>query len=202
MQEGKFVKRKDSSELLNFNIENYLYEVKRELKACGTEISIGGKQMKKIFNQSVEMEIEKQRDDGIYTKGIWKKKDGTGKYITYKNLRFLWLDFIQMIIGITENGEKIHRIFIVSTFLLHMIKQLGIKLGEKQVAICSMLYIEMKSKAITDENIKAVLAHGLEENGYGQMSREDIYNELNELIKLGIISMKNGKYIITQKIYF
>ncbi len=203
MQEENFVKRLDTAELVDFNTKKYLYEVQKKLDIYDIQISVYSDQMENIFNDVVEVSLEEQEPGEDRTKGIIIKSDGSGKFYSIKNIRFDIVDFIVEIFSLVDGIEKRESLwFAVGIFLLKLMKKLGIELRKRQTDIIIVLYLETKNCIVTDENLEKIIVKGFERLGYRQIDAEEIYEDIRKLVKLGIIDIAEGKYIVAEKIYF
>lgn len=200
MQSRKFVKRKDTLDLIDFNTEEFLYEVQEKLDIWDIYILDNTEQMKEIINNSIEVDWEELESQKDQTRGIYVKKDGSGKFISIKNIRFCLFDFLAGIFNLITQNE--YWVVAGVFFLCDIIRQMGVNLEESQAAICVALYIKTKQCVVTDENLIKAITDGLSRSNYCELYEDDIYKDLKELMKLGIIKIEEEKYILTQKVYF
>lgn len=200
MQSEKFVKRKDAVDLIPFNIDEFLYEVQEKLDVWDIQILSSIEQMKEIINNSIEVDLEELESKKDQTRSIHVKGDGSGKFYSIRNLRFCLIDFIEGIFTLIIQGE--YWVIAGVFFLCKMMKQMEVDLEESQAAICVALYIETKQCIVTDENLIKAITDGLSGSSYCELYEGDICKDLKKLMKLGIIKIEEGRYTVTQKVYF
>ena len=200
MQNEKFVRRKDAVDLIAFNTENFLHKVQEKLDVLDIQVLSSSEQMKEIINNSVEVDLEELELGKDQTRSIYVCKDGSGKFYAIRNIRFCLLDFIEGIFTLITQKE--YRVMAGVFFLCKMMKQIEVDLEDSQAAICIALYIETKQCVVTDENLIKAITDGLSRSSYYELSENDIYKDLKELMRLGIIKIEEGKYTLTQKVYF
>ena len=201
MQEIKYVKRKDTTELLNFNIEQFLYEVWGELDIYDACVSDNHGQIKGFLNDVIEIGQVEQKPKADSTRGVYIKGNGSGKFYFIRNIRFCLLDCIEGILSLITI-EKKYIVIACAIFLAKFMKGIGLALEEEQTAVIVALYLEAKHRVVTDENLEEVIAHGLENRGYQEMDTNKIREEIEHLVDWGIIEIEDGKYTIAHKIYF
>lgn len=200
MRNEKFVRRKDVVDLISFNTENFLCEVQEKLDIWDIQVLSCSEQMKEIINNSIEVDLEELESEKDQTRSIYVCKDGSGKFYAIRNIRFCLFDFIEGIFNLITQEE--YRVIACVFFLCKMMKQMEVDLEDSQVAICVALYIETKQCVVTDENLIKAITDGLSRSSYYEIYEDDIYKDLKELMKLGIIKIEEGRYTLTQKVYF
>lgn len=200
MQSEKFVKRKDTVELIAFNTEEFMYEVQEKLDIWDIPISCSIEQMKEIINNLIEVDLEELEAGKDQTRNIYVRKDGSGKFSSIRNIRFCLFDFIGEIFTLITQEE--YRIIAGVFFLYKMMKQIEVDLEESQAAICVALYIGAKQFAVTDENLIKVITDVLSESSFCELCEDDISEGIKQLVKLGIVKIEEGRYMITQKVYY
>lgn len=193
------ISEEDIIERLDINLQNIMYEVRRELKTDDANISDKYEELRKIINRTAQIEWEESNSENMPTKGACIRRKGKVGYYSIKNIRFHLLDFIEAIVSLLS-VDKFP--FVTSTiFLVKIIQMLGVELEENEAAVCIALYEETRQQIVTDSNLIKVISERLEEAGDYEISISEIYDEIDRLLELGIIEIKQGKYEITQKIY-
>ena len=200
MQSENYVKRKDTVELIAFNTEEFMYEVQEKLDIWDISISCSLEQMKEIINNLIEVDLEELEPGKDQTRNIYVRKDGSGKFYAIRNIRFCLFDFIGEIFTLITQEE--YRIIAGVFFLYKMMKQIEVNLEESQAAICVGLYIGTKQFVVTDENLIKVITDVLSESVFCELCEDDIIEGIEQLVKLGIVKIKEGRYMITHKVYY
>lgn len=192
------ISEEDIIEQLDINLQNIMYEVRRELKTDDANISDKYEELRNIINRTAKIEWEESNSENTPTKGACIRRKGKVGYYSIKNIRFHLLDFIQAIFDLLS---AVKFPFVASTiFLVKIIQIVGVELEENEAAVCIALYEETRQRTVTDLNLTKVIGERLKEGDY-EISISEIYDEIDKLLELGIIEIEQGKYEITQKIY-
>lgn len=193
------ISEEDIIEQLDINLQNIMYEVRRELKTDDANISDKYEELRNIINRTAKIEWEESNSENTPTKGACIRRKGKVGYYSIKNIRFHLLDFIQAIFDLLS---AVKFPFVASTiFLVKIIQIVGVELEENEAAVCIALYEETRQRTVTDLNLTKVIGERLKEEGNYEISISEIYDEIDKLLELGIIEIEQGKYEITQKIY-
>ncbi len=202
MEKDNFEKRTDTAEWLEFNEKRCQYEIERELAFYDIQLPDCSSEIKDIFNDTVELELAECESGEEKTKGVRVRRDGTGRFTSIKNIRFCLWESIERIFNLVcqiDNGVLLY--LTAAHFLYMFIKEIGIELDKKQVAVIVALYQETRQCEVTDENLEKVISRWLAQEGYRQMGIEEIQVEIIQLTKWGIIEIADGRYLIAEKIY-
>lgn len=199
------VKQKDYIDFLELKPERYLRELQKKLDIYEISFQATEEQVTAVFMDTIDADIVEVTNQKEATRGkVYIKKDKTGKYMSIKNIRFSLVDFFERIFQFVEtlqSDSKYWRIIVGSVALLGMFKQFGIELDEEMTGTCVALYQASKGQVITDESVVEVVNRQMEESGYEVLDEEEIYACLSEMIKLGIVTVVNGRYKVVEKIF-
>lgn len=75
-------------------------------------------------------------------------------------------------------------------------------LNEEEAAVCVALYSVTKQHAVTDENLVNLILQKLNAMEYGDLEDKQIYSIIKRLTDLEIVTIDNGKFILSQYVYF
>lgn len=201
MGKEKFEKRLDTAERMGFNAEMCLYEIQKELNVYGIHLPDWGGEIRKVFNNTVEVELAECGSEEERTKSVRVRGDGTGKFTSIKNIRFCLRECIEGILGVVSQiGNEPFFYLTAACFLFALMEKMGIELDKKQTAVIIALYQETKRCKVTDDNLEKVISCWLTQEGYRRMDMEEIYEEIEQLAKWGIIEVLDGRYSVAEKI--
>lgn len=195
-------KRWESAELLEFKSAGFTYEVQKKLDIYDIPIRIDSIQMEKLFNDVVEVEMGEVEKNTDTTKGrISIRRDGKGKYYSVKNIHLDLFDLMEFGFNLITTDKRA-MLIVAAIFLKKLLGQLGMDMEEEQAATCVALYKAAKRFAVTDDNIMEHITKELEESDYCELSTKEIDRSLSELIRTGIVTIEEGRYEVTEEIYF
>lgn len=192
----------DSVELLEIKADRYVDEVQDELDIYNISVQISSEQMEKLLNDVIAVELEEVKEEAEATRGsIHIRRDGSGKYYSVKNIKLSLTDFLDMGWDLVT-GETRFKLFTCTVFLLKLMKRLGADLEEEQAAVCVALYRVGKHYAITDDNLIGFIDSELQDNDYMELGERKIRRIVSGLVEMGIVSLENGRYEVTQQLVF
>lgn len=189
-------------ELLEIKVNRYAYEVQEKLDIYNISIQVSSRQVETLLNDVIEVELKEAKNETEVTRGsIHIRKGRTGKYYSVKNLHLHLTDFLELGFNMVQGDIK-NKLIASSIFLIKLMEQLGINMEEEETAVCVALYRATKRYAITDDNIVKCITGELRESDYIELNEKKIGNILSDLIEMGVISVEEGRYEVTQEILF
>lgn len=200
MRKNELICNLEPAELLEFKEEKILYELQHELEILDINISVTGKQVKSIFNNSLEVQTEEVELRKEQTRRVYIRKGTSGKFYSVKNIKFYLVDFLEAIYSLLE-CDKDNRSIVCVFFLMKILKQMEVELDDLQTMICIILYEETKQIVITDDNLTTIVNYRLNTEGYTEICHKEIYDAIEELADLGIVEITAGRYAVAQKLY-
>lgn len=199
---GRTKERWEPAELLEFKPARFTYEVQEKLNIYDIPVRLDSKQIEKLFNDVVEVELEETEKETDATRGkVSVRRNGKGKYYSIKNIHLDLIGLIEFGFNLMAADKRI-MLIVAAIFLKKILGQLGVDMEEEQVAACVALYKAAKRVVVTDDNIMEHIARELKESGYCELSRKEIDKALSELIQMGIVTVEEGRYEVTEEIYF
>lgn len=199
---GRTKERWEPAELLEFKPARFTYEVQEKLNIYDIPVRLDSKQIEKLFNDVVEVELEETEKETDATKGkVSVRRNGKGKYYSIKNIHLDLIGLIEFGFNLVA-ADKRTKLIVAAIFLKKIPGQLGVDMEEEQVAACVALYKAAKRFVVTDDNVMEHIARELKESGYCELSRKEIDKALSELIQMGIVTVEEGRYEVTEEIYF
>lgn len=186
-------------DLLGISVNKMIQSVQKNCSIYNISVNPDREALKKCLNKSIEISIDEIPESEAAKRGIIRKKNGTGCLVSYKNVHFFPYLFLESTIRLIA-GEfpPIEILF----FLLEIIKQLGVEISKKELLLYSILYAEAKKIVITDENILDRIRFYMELYGYDELGRDEIYDIINHLLDIEMLSQIDGNYITNEKFYF
>lgn len=201
MEREELEQKWEAVEVLELKVNKFIYEIKEKLDIYNLDIQISNVQMETLLHDVLEVEMEETEAPEV-TKGyVHIKKDGKGKYYALKNLYFFLVDFLEGVFNLTQTDKK-YWIVVGAIFLYRIMQQFGVDMSEEQTAICVALYQAAKRYVVTDENVMKYIVEGLRESDYCELGEKKIGRELSELIEMGLVSIEDGRYEITEILLF
>lgn len=202
MEQMDHVKDRELVEFFEFKANRFLREVKKKADIYGISVEITDGQMEKLFLDVVEAEREELTEAPEIMRGsVYVRKDGSGTYYSYKNIRFCLTDFFELVVNLTQTETK-YRLVVSAIFLIRILKQLGCQLSEEQTVVCTAIYQASKHCALTDDNVLQCIVQELRESNYWNTEEEQIEKPLLKLEEIGFVSIVEGRYEVTEKILF
>lgn len=196
---------KSSLELIGFKYNKYLYEVCCDLKVYDLSMPVDDEQVKALLDKTIKVTLEETNSNVQKTRGealIVIHKDGKGQCFTIKNIQCLIVPFIETCFNIVYASTPPIRFLYATIFLNNLCKQLRVGLDEEEVAVSIALYSMTKQYVVTDENLFTLISKKLDEMEYGGLKEKQLYNIVTRLTDLEIITIENGKYTVSQYVYF
>lgn len=201
MWKSEMEEKWEAAEVLELSAYRFLNEIKEKLDIYDLSIQINNSQIETLFHDVLELEMEEVEAPEITRGCVYIKKNGTGKYYTMKNLYFHLMDFIEGVFNLAQTDSQI-RIILGTIFLFRIMTQLGVDLSEEQATLCIVLYQMTKRCIITDDNIMKYIKQGLQEGDYCELGEEKIEKELSKLVEMGLVSIEDGRYEVTETLLF
>ena len=199
---GRTKERWEPAELLEFKSARFTYEVQEKLNIYDIPVRLDSKQIEKLFNDVVEVELEETEKETDATRGkVSIRRNGKGKYYSIKNIHLDLIGLIEFGFNLTA-ADKRTMLIVAAIFLKKILGQLGVDMEEEQVAACVALYKAAKRFVVTDDNVMEHITGELKESSYCKLSRKEIDKALSELIQMGIVTVEEGRYEVTEEIYF
>lgn len=190
-------------ELLEIESDKCAYEVQEKLDIYNIPIQVTNREIEKLFNDVLEVELEEASEETEVTRGgIYVRRDGAGKYYSVKNICFHLTDLLELVFSLAQADKKRDKFFVALIFLIKLMKQLEADMNEEESAVCVALYRVTKRYAVTDDNIIKCITEELMENGYIELSEKTVGNVISELMEFGIVSVEEGRYEVTQMLLF
>lgn len=189
-------------ELLEIKANRYAFEVQEKLDIYNISVEVNNGQMETLLNDVIEVELEEVKKETEITRGdILIRKDGSGKYYSIKNISLHLTDFLELSFNMAQGRIK-DKLIVGAIFLIKLMEQFGVNLEEEQTAVCVAIYKVKKRYVITDDNVIEYITRELRESDYMELNEKRIWNILSELIEMGIVSVEDGRYEVTQVLLF
>lgn len=200
MEKEIFKEMGKAVEILDIKPKRYVYEVQAGLDIYGISFEMSSGQAKELLNEVIKVEGKEAEQETEVTRGrVSVKKGGDGKYYSVKNIHFHLSDFLEL--GYSLIQENSYGRLIVGTILLvKLLEQLGVDLEKEQVAVCVALNRAAKHCVITDDNMIKCITNELYEDDAFALKEQEIKNILWELTEMGIVSVEEGRYEVTQEL--
>lgn len=186
-------------DLLGISVNKMMRGVQKNCSIYNISVNPDQGALKKCIDESIEISTEDIPESEAAQRGIIRKKNGTGCYVSIKNVHFFPYLFLEGVIRlIVSDFPPIEIMF----FLLEIIKQLGLEISKKELLFYSILYTETKKIVITDENILDRIRFYMDSYGYDELEYDEIYDIINHLLDIEMLSLINGNYIANERFYF
>ena len=182
-------------DLLDINLIQMKKKIEKESRFEDTLFDYSIDDMKALLNEAIEIEAEETED--AKTRGIVKKKNGTGKYISIKNVH-ISMKIILEGLALKKDMTPIS----IVIFLYNLFEQLRLNISRWQMSVYMSLYEVRRTINITDENLVDVIISNIGKYGYEKLSTGKIMNTVNELYNMGLLDIDNGSYKVEEKVYY
>lgn len=193
---NEFEKRTDYAELIGFDFNSFYNGMKKELHEEVLVFEEKKGYFEKIICDSLEFNIVEENISS--QRGIYQYRDEEGRFISIKNIRF---NIYGLTIAVLTLGAGLGSPYLsTAIFLASLFQCLSIKINQKQLLIYTILVDQSKDMIITDDNVVLIINDGLKGTYYSEMEKEEIFYNLNKLIKLKIIDVDGGKYEMKEKL--
>lgn len=201
MRKVNYEKGWEPADLLKIKVNRYAYEVQEKLGNYNISVQVSSEQVEKLLNDVIDVEIEEVEKEEVTRGSISVRKGGAGKYYSVKNIHLRLSDFLELVFNLYQGDIK-SKLIISFIFLFRLMVQLGVDLEEEQTMVCVALYNITKRYTVTDDDVIKYIVGELRESYYIELDKNKIGNILSELIKMGLVSVEEGRYELTQKIVF
>lgn len=198
MEQKKIVETRNC-ELLCIDMKNVMKNMREQERIYDFKTTYAEEDLLTAIDKSLHVEVEEISDREKRNRAVFQKKDGTGIYISIKNVQFNPIEFMLGIIDLVD-GE--FAVLTIATLIINILKQIGISINKKQMIICSVIFYEGKQQALSDENVMEIVNKYMKLYSYNEMEAYELNEILEKLLKLGIIQKKNDSYTTNQKFYF
>lgn len=183
-------------DLLNFDLVQMKKDVVKECQFEDILFDCSINDMKKFLNYAIEIEVKECSDQDHRERGVIRKKNGAGKYISIKNIH-VSVEVILEALAVMNDMKPIT----IVIFLYNLFKQLCVDIDKLQMAVYMILYEESRYINITDENILLIIQNKIVEYGYGKVDKDEIMDTINELYNKKLICIEEGTYKAKEKVY-
>lgn len=184
--------------LLDINVFDMIRDIKKRCLTYGISLNVNKNDVVDLINNSVEVGIEEIEEHAKCQRAIIKKRDGSGVYVSVRNFSVLF--FLE---GITDMISSDFLPITAAIFLVQVLKQLGKKIGRREMLVYSIIYAETRKSVLTDENLVEKINYYMKLYGYDELKREGIYEIVNQLLAEKIIFLiDDGRYMVAEKIIF
>lgn len=185
--------------LLGIDIRKIMDNMHEQERIYNFKITYAEEDILTTIDKSLYVEVEEISEREKRKRSVFQKKDGTGVYISIKNVRFHPSEFM---LGMVDLIDGEFAVLTIATLIVSVLKQIGISINKKQMIICSAIFYEGKQQALTDANVLETVNQYMKLYSYNEMEADELNEMLEKLIKLGIIQKKDDSYITNQKFYF
>lgn len=183
-------------DLLDIDLVQMKKDIVKECRINDALIDYDIDDMKALLNEAIEIETQEIENKGHRERGLVKKKNGAGMFVSIKNVH-ISLEIILEAFALKGNIKPLA----VTVFLYHLFSQLCVEITRWQMSVYIILHEEGRKVVITDDNIMEIVQHKIKEYGYDKVDCQEIMDTLNELYDIGMITIEDGFYKAEEKIY-
>lgn len=152
--------------------------------------------MKEIMNKAVEIEVEEYADRNHRERGLVRKRNDEGTYISIKNIHISMGSILEALNALNDLQP-----LTIAIFLYNLFQQMRVEINRLQMAVYMILYEEGRRVNITDENILYIIQNQILEYHYENVDRDKIMDTVSELYNKKLIDIENGVYRAVEKVY-
>lgn len=183
-------------DLLDFDLVQMKKDIVKECQFEDILFDCSINNMKKILNESIEIEMDEDSAQNHRERGFIIKKNDAGIYISIKNIHIS----VGIILDVLSAGTDMNPLAAM-IFLYNLFRQLCIDIDKWQMTVYMILYEENRQINITDENLLSVIQNRITEYGYEKADSDKVMNTVRELYNKELISIENGVYKAKEKVY-
>lgn len=183
-------------DLLDIDLMQMKKDIVRECQLDDVLFDCNIDDMKVLLNEAIEIETQEEENKGHRERGIVKKRNGAGMFVSIKNVH-ISLKIILEAFALKGDVKPLA----VAVFLYNLFSQLCVEINRWQMSVYIILYEEGRKVAITDDNLMEIVQHRIKEYGYEKKDSQEIMDTVNELYNIGMIIIEDGFYKAGEKIY-